>query len=578
MNGGRKNAFSRLLKYRALPVILVLLSCLFYCANPAQALSDVYSLHVGTFTDPVDANRELNRLKTRGLEAFSIADSSAERGTVYRVYVGMLNNWQEAGEYAVRLKKEGVIQYYQIDKLEKPKVTAPEPKTVPAGPAAPTAQYDTPFKKIVYGRYVASFKFRHLAEAEAEGLTQYGWPASVVEERVQGTMWYRVYLLPPQGNDYSASGRPGNNEVPGFDVIADMSNTGPPPPEKADGEKYKSRCAGYTRAGAKLAILRKFNAAVPAGAYLAGLRELGDAGKGVFAEAAELVQRNNRGAEHTRLLWGVMAYDRGEYGLAIEKLTPRTELSPLAEAMDASDEEFTVIPGWKSLVIVSDFKMSFSHADPIESAVNLKKKYGEDFCIYTVYVDADEKGIQLARDIAAAGGCGNVYDGCLLLTDDIYFKGMIAEVFRLGRRGPCPDADGDGVCDMNDKCPNTPKGALVDERGCWIAAIGTFFDFDKDTVKKQFLPGLEWAADIMKENPTMIVELAGHTDNKGTDAYNMDLGLRRAAAVKRWLVHFGVASNRIGVKSYGERSPAASNSTDRGRAKNRRVEIHVIKK
>jgi outer membrane protein OmpA-like peptidoglycan-associated protein len=151
-----------------------------------------------------------------------------------------------------------------------------------------------------------------------------------------------------------------------------------------------------------------------------------------------------------------------------------------------------------------------------------------------------------------------------------------ADIMRLlPQAQPEMDSDGDGVVDSMDQCPNTPKGAPVDARGCWIAAYASFFDFDKDVVKEKYKPYIKKAADILNANPGIVVEIAGHTDAIGSNSYNMDLGQRRAEAIRALLVEYGVAADRLKVKSYGESKPIASNKSAAGRAKNRRVEIHV---
>lgn len=137
------------------------------------------------------------------------------------------------------------------------------------------------------------------------------------------------------------------------------------------------------------------------------------------------------------------------------------------------------------------------------------------------------------------------------------------------------DSDGDGVPDDQDLCPNTPYGAPVDERGCWVVAYASFFDFDKDVVKAKYIPAIQSAAVVLKNHPDLLVEIEGHTDSVGTDAYNYGLGLRRAKAVKRVLVANGVSASRLQTTSRGESAPIATNATSNGRASNRRVEIHV---
>lgn len=138
------------------------------------------------------------------------------------------------------------------------------------------------------------------------------------------------------------------------------------------------------------------------------------------------------------------------------------------------------------------------------------------------------------------------------------------------------DSDRDGVPDDQDQCPDTPYGAPVDERGCWVVAYASFFDFDKAVVKSQYMTHIQDAARILKDNPNLKVEIRGHTDSVGTPEYNLDLGRRRAEAVARILAENGVDSNRFQLTSKGESEPATSNATANGRARNRRVEIHVV--
>ena len=146
---------------------------------------------------------------------------------------------------------------------------------------------------------------------------------------------------------------------------------------------------------------------------------------------------------------------------------------------------------------------------------------------------------------------------------------------RTCKPGPIRDSDGDGVPDDQDLCPNTPYGAPVDERGCWVVAYATFFDFDKSVVKSKYLPYIAGAAAVLNNHPDLVVEVQGHTDSVGTDEYNLKLGMRRAEAVKRVLVGNGVRPERLMTTSLGESQPIATNSTSSGRARNRRVEIHV---
>ncbi len=101
------------------------------------------------------------------------------------------------------------------------------------------------------------------------------------------------------------------------------------------------------------------------------------------------------------------------------------------------------------------------------------------------------------------------------------------------------------------------------------------FDFDKSVVKPNSYGDVKNLADFMAQYPATNVEVAGHTDSVGPDAYNQKLSQRRADAVKQVLVKDGVAPSRITAVGYGESRPVADNATEAGRAVNRRVEAQV---
>ena len=147
------------------------------------------------------------------------------------------------------------------------------------------------------------------------------------------------------------------------------------------------------------------------------------------------------------------------------------------------------------------------------------------------------------------------------------------------------DADRDGVPDANDLCSDTPRSYAVGKDGCPIAIeevarveLLVNFDFDRSEVKEQYLPEIERVARFMEQYPDRVVELEGHTDSRGTDAYNLGLSQRRAEAVMAELVgRFGISPSRVSAKGFGESQPIESNDSAQGRAENRRVITVVIK-
>jgi OOP family OmpA-OmpF porin len=130
------------------------------------------------------------------------------------------------------------------------------------------------------------------------------------------------------------------------------------------------------------------------------------------------------------------------------------------------------------------------------------------------------------------------------------------------------------VPDYLDRCPDTPKGVAVDATGCWIIK-DLKFDYNNWDIKSKYHTGLDNAVHVFEVNPTMKVEIRGHTDSIGSDAFNQTLSEKRAQAVKDYLVSKGVDPNRLTVKGMGEADPVATNDTPEGRAQNRRVEFKV---
>jgi OOP family OmpA-OmpF porin len=102
------------------------------------------------------------------------------------------------------------------------------------------------------------------------------------------------------------------------------------------------------------------------------------------------------------------------------------------------------------------------------------------------------------------------------------------------------------------------------------------FDFDKSVLKPAAKTSLDNLVGQIKSLALEVVIATGHTDSVGTDAYNQKLSVRRADAVKKYLVSKGIADNRIQIEGKGESQPVADNKTADGRAKNRRVQIEVI--
>jgi len=169
----------------------------------------------------------------------------------------------------------------------------------------------------------------------------------------------------------------------------------------------------------------------------------------------------------------------------------------------------------------------------------------------------------------------------------------------VGKDG-CPlDSDGDGIPDYLDDCPNTPPGLKVLPNGCALVGDcrrprpgeavdakgcaldkrfilrGVKFEFDSDRLTKPSEKILVEVAETLKSYPTVKVDVEGHTDDVGSDAYNQSLSERRANVVKKFLADRGAVGTNLKPIGFGESVPIDTNATEAGRDNNRRVEFKV---
>jgi OOP family OmpA-OmpF porin len=141
------------------------------------------------------------------------------------------------------------------------------------------------------------------------------------------------------------------------------------------------------------------------------------------------------------------------------------------------------------------------------------------------------------------------------------------------------DSDSDGVLDSDDHCPNTAPGVRVDTRGCEvkdeIRLPGVVFATDMADLLPESFPVLNDAIATLKKYPELNIEVAGHTDNRGSDAHNRKLSQRRADTVAKYL-RDGGATNDFKAVGYGAAQPVTDNNTELGRQQNRRVVLKIL--
>ena len=204
--------------------------------------------------------------------------------------------------------------------------------------------------------------------------------------------------------------------------------------------------------------------------------------------------------------------------------------------------------------------------------------------------DSDKDGINDDED-----GCPQVagtvkYNGCPVpdsdgdgINDE---EDKCKDQYGLTRYGGCPvpDTDKDGVNDENDTCPQVPGTA--ENSGCpavkeevvkqvEYAARNIYFATGSDKLLSKSFAQLDEVVKLLNADVNLKLSIEGHTDNKGEEAFNQKMSESRAASVKAYLISKGIEEDRISSKGFGESQPVADNSTEAGRAKNRRVEMKV---
>ncbi len=273
--------------------------------------------------------------------------------------------------------------------------------------------------------------------------------------------------------------------------------------------------------------------------------------------------------------------------------TCKLEISKLQESLAANTDKN------KSLLakLTTFEKTSSDQARQITSLMAtaselkpLKSAYEElNAKLAAATADSDNDGVLDQKDKCPNSPAGTEVDlsGCLADSD----KDGIADSKDQCPTSPegstvnsigCPpikDADGDGIADKSDLCPNSKAGETVNTFGCTPSASinlkGVNFATGSATLTANSLPILNRAAETLVNNPTIKVEIAGHTDSQGLAAINKRLSQRRANTVMNYLIKKGVSAKRLSAKGYGETQPIANNKTTEGRATNRRVEMKI---
>ncbi len=210
--------------------------------------------------------------------------------------------------------------------------------------------------------------------------------------------------------------------------------------------------------------------------------------------------------------------------------------------------------------------------------------------------DNDKDGIPDARDLCmnVAGSPENYgcpfedSDGDSIMDENDRCPEHAGPVMFAG----CPDRDSDGIPDIDDECPDVKEtiNGFEDEDGCPDEGARhviihpdhievrerIYFDFARDKIKPRSFGLLDEIALSLKAYPNLRIRVVGHTDSEASEEYNQILSEARANAVKEYLIHAGVAPERLESRGYGELIPSADNRSEEGRSQNRRVEFFIL--
>lgn len=302
----------------------------------------------------------------------------------------------------------------------------------------------------------------------------------------------------------------------------------------------------------------------------------------------------------SRLVFGPEYYTKIGLKTAVAGVGRPSGSTPMALSVSGVKGDLKTLKGSTAVIVVSD-GVDVRH-EAVQAVSDLKAAYGDDVTLYAVRVGDNPKATESMDKLAAAGGSKSAYAAAELLGSNENMASFVETVFLTqvfdadqdgvyDHKDKCPgtpsgvtvdkngcpiDSDGDGVPDSLDRCSDTPRGARVDSRGCW--EIGSVhFDFNKAEIKSTGYSILENVVEVMKQNAALKVVIGGHTDNVGTEAYNMNLSRKRAESAKVYLMKHGIRADRIRINGYGMIQPAVSNDTEDGRARNRRVEFSAQK-
>lgn len=299
----------------------------------------------------------------------------------------------------------------------------------------------------------------------------------------------------------------------------------------ADASASMADVHGKAKINREREIILRMNQTIPDIPLTAGLRKFG--------------QNPFPFDKRTELIYGLTKYTKDGLKGAAGALNWAGGLSPLDNAINAGSDDLDLVEGGIAVIVISD-GMEMNDT-PVAAASEMKDRYGDKVCIYTILIGDDKAGKSLLERVARAGKCG--------------FATTADKV-----------ATGAGMADF-------VKRVFFEEAGAVVSLMfpTVLFDTDKYTIKPQYYSELDEAAAKIKKLGAVKVQIQGHTDSRASKEYNQELSENRAKAVLEYLVKKGVNRGNLSYVGYNFSKPVAPNTTAAGMAKNRRVELGTIR-
>lgn len=346
-------------------------------------------------------------------------------------------------------------------------------------------------------------------------------------------------------------------KVDAFEVIVDET--------RSMNDNYNLK----TKVNQEKALITLFNDTIPNLKLNEAARAFGEFGW--FTEAT------------SKNLFGPTAYSKAALPEAIKPFTSGSGLSPLDKALDGTTADLKSQSGQLAVIAFSD-GLDMAQFQPVAAAERMKAAYGDRVCIYTVLLGEKaqnvdmgnlNEGIVMMQKVADAGKCGFMVTGESVATPE-GMADFVEKVF-LKPAPPKPYVAAPKPAAPAPEAPpavEEPKAAPVEPKAKAPVAMSLKIQFaaGKADIQPKYKGEIEKVAEFMKQNPDATVVIEGHTDNAGSKASNMTLSQNRADSVKDFLVkELGIDESRIKAVGYGPTKPIASNATQAGQQKNRRV-------